>query len=143
MPAVVPEDVAAGFQAIWKGSPVSLLVTGGLWFERTQTTATPPYAINDVKEQLQEQLSGPFYIAKFTSTIRIWDLAKNKNTAKFARALASLLDFTPSLVVPNATSLIHCRSIPGSLELTPQNRNAEEVIQAERSWEVWLNATRS
>lgn len=139
---VVPEDVLQGFRSLWEGSSAAGIISGGLHHARADNNAELPYAVIVVTEGEREEWSGLTYLAKFIVTIRVWDMAKAGATGQYSSQLATIFDRTTRLVVPNAASVIHCRHMPGTLDVTPEPRNAEDVLKVERRWEVMVAAER-
>jgi hypothetical protein len=103
--------------------------------------ATSPYALYTVKENEAEQMSAN-YIGKFLVMVRIWAKAKSTQTGPLAVALDTAMSYA-ALTIPNAASVIHVRPTGGDLTIAPQPREAEDVLVAERAWEVWVTGTRT
>lgn len=142
MAIVTPDDVGAGLKTAWDtNAALPGLVPGGLWHQRPKVEALVPYAAFTVKETEPENFSGTTYIAKFVLSVKVWDKAKNSKTGTIANALDGLATYQ-ALTIPNAVSLVHIRPTGGELTKAPEPRDAEDMLLAERTWEVWVNATR-
>lgn len=138
---VVPDDVLDGLRALWAGSRMPSLVTGGLYHGRATTSAQKPYAAIKATEGDREEFSGTAYLQRYTVEVTVWSSDAPPEMAEIRRELSRLLDRTADLSIPNAR-VVHVRGRGGRLEVAAAQQDANDVLIAAGTWDVLVESTR-
>lgn len=146
MAVVTPDDVAAGFKALWDAShvPDASVIPNGLHYGRPPGTTQPPYGVFTVEEGDAEEFSGRTYIQPFTVKVAIYAQsgASGPDTDTKRRECEAAFRRTSAMVVPNADQVLHVKPAGGGVEYAAQMREGQNVVVASGAWEVLIQATR-
>lgn len=136
------DQVRAWLGQLWESSPALQVVDGGLHHKRAGQTTGDLYAVYMLKDEDKILHSGGA-IVKYLLTLALYEKpdADDHNKAKHAEAiLGRLLDRPSAFSLIRGGKVMGVEPISSDVDLTPERRDAEDVLVTTNAWRIWCSS---
>jgi hypothetical protein len=146
-------DVLAMFRTRWAAARGTTVFSGtsfaSLWFDRRPGVGQnyPFASLRVVEADERSRESDAQAVVTFDADLSAWTNESDPDLSGYARALEAMFDGKPSngfrggLAAPSGSAVMSCTARPGSLSLSKETIQGNDVVSVVGKWRVIVGTT--